>query len=439
MCHEVAAADSEVAQKEEKYIEIAAKIFGLNAKHLALIYGLPVDASAGEDVLHEVHALLDPHHFQNLDPAFMAVADHLRAKLPQKSQAKVSQGKHKITYEKLGEFQQMREQLSEVASEVLEVIQQGIDQDVLPVTTKDEALRVVEKVKSQRFRLAVIGEFSQGKSTLLNALLGEEIQPARAIPCSGTVTVLKHGNRERVICRYKDGQEEEVPVDRYRELASISQEAALSNIADELSNSTIQEIVFEHPRLELCRHQVEIIDSPGLNEHPERTAITERLLENTDAAIFLANASRPLTQGERELIRSLHVKLRGDDSAQPAKNLFVLVNFMDLLRREKDKVDVKELFKRFLQGETPIIAGPQRLHFISAQSALDSMLEGRRDEFLSSFESFTDALQTFLTKERGTLVLQQTGGRLGLYHRFGHREASSPGEGLAKTWGHSGL
>jgi hypothetical protein len=27
----------------------------------------------------------------------------------------------------------------------------------------------------------------------------------------------------------------------------------------------------------------------------------------------------------------------------------------------------------------------------------------------------------------------------GLYHRFGHREASSPGEGLAKTWGHTGL
>jgi hypothetical protein len=258
----------------------------------------------------------------------------------------------------------------------------------------------------------VVGEFSQGKSTLLNALLGEEIQPARAIPCSGTVTVLKHGNRERVICRYKDGQEEEVPVDRYHELASISQEAALSNIADELSKSTIQEIVFEHPRLELCRHQVEIIDSPGLNEHPERTAITEQLLENTDAAIFLANASRPLTQGERELLRSLHTKLRGDDSEQPAKNLFVLVNFMDLLRREKDQVEVKELFTRFLQGEMPIIAGPHRLHFISAQSALDSMLEGRRDEFLSSFESFTDALQVFLTQERGALMLQQMGSRV---------------------------
>jgi len=414
LCHEVAASDDEVAEKEEKYIQIVAKIFGFDAKYLTILFGLSTDNVVESDVLNEVHTFLDPHHFQDLDPAFMAVADHLRAKLPQQPEVEIETSKDNctLTYEKLVEFQKVRGQLSEIAAEVLELIQQGTDQGVLSDTIQDEALRVLEKIKSQRFRLAVVGEFSQGKSTFLNALVGEEVQPTRAIPCSGTVTVLKYGDREKVVCRYKDGQEEEVPIDRYHELASISQEAALSNIADGLSKSTIREIVFEHPRLELCRHQVEIIDSPGLNEHPERTAITEQLLEDTDAAIFLANASRPLAQGERELIRSLHVKLRGDDSGQPAKNLFVLVNFMDLLRREKDQVEVKELFKRFLQGDSPIIASSQRLHFISAQSALDSIIEGRRDEFLSSFESFTDALQTFLTQERGTLVLQQVVSRL---------------------------
>lgn len=414
LCYEMAVSDGKVAQKEEKYIRIAAKILGLNTKHLSILFGVPTDDNVENNALNEVHVLLDPHHFQDLDPAFMAAAENLRSKLPQQKKVETgdSQGDCKITYEKLVQFQKTREQLHEIAAEVLEGIQQGASQGVLSGTIQDEALRVLEKVKFQRFRLAVVGEFSQGKSTFLNALLGEEIQPTRAIPCSGTVTVLKYGDREKVICRYKDGKEEEVPVDRYRELASISKEAALSNIADELSNSIIQEIVFEHPRLELCRHQVEIVDSPGLNEHPERTAITEQLLEDTDAAIFLANASRPLSQGERNLIRSLHTKLRGGDLGQPAENLFVLVNFMDLLKREKDQVEVKELFKRFLQGSSPILVDSQRLHFISAQSTLDSILEGRRDEFLSSFESFTDALQTFLSQECGALVLQQVGGRL---------------------------
>jgi len=412
LCHEVAIADGEIADKEAKYLKIISSILRIDVKFLPCL----LDRSKGEvidyEAISDIHNLLDPHHFQDLDPAFMRAADLLRVKLPSKDHVQDSETEARISYDQLAKFQRIRNQLVEISIPLFELIGQCVEQDVLPAVLRDEAVQILGKVRSQHFRIAVVGEFSQGKSTVLNALLGEEIQPVRAIPCSGTVTVLKHGNRERVICRYKDGQEEEVPIDRYHELASISQEAALSNIADELSKSTIQELVFEHPRLELCRHQVEIIDSPGLNEHPERTAITQQLLEDIDAAIFLANASRPLAQGERELIRSLHVKLRGDDSGQPAKNLFVLVNFMDLLRREKDQVEVKELFKRFLQGDSPIIADSQRLHFISAQSALDSILEGRRDEFLSSFESFTDALQTFLTCERGNLVLQQIGGRL---------------------------
>jgi hypothetical protein len=47
--------------------------------------------------------------------------------------------------------------------------------------------------------------------------------------------------------------------------------------------------------------------------------------------------------------------------------------------------------------------------------------EGKVDEAISEFQKLIEE------------------DKLGLYHRFGHREASSPGEGLAKTWGHTGL
>ena len=218
--------------------------------------------------------------------------------------------------------------------------------------------------------------------------------------------------KQRVICRYKDGREEEVPPEKYQELASISQEAALSNIAEELSKSEIQEIVFEHPGLELCRHQVEIVDSPGLNEHPARTAITHQLLQNTDAVIFLANASRPFTQGEMELLKSIRQQLQGSDSDQPVENLFVLVNFMDLLRRDTDKEHVKQRANNFLHSESPIITGQNRLHFISAQAALDAVLEGRDDEYLRNFRGFTQAIQVFLTEERGSLAMRQMIDRL---------------------------
>ena len=135
----------------------------------------------------------------------------------------------------------------------------------------EEVTKISRNLQSQCFRVAVVGEFSKGKSTLLNALLGEEIQPVRDIPCSGTVTILKYGSQRRVICRYKDGREEEISPTQYQDKASISEDAALGSCEDEIINSEIKEIIFEHPELELCRNGVEIIDSPGLNEQAERT------------------------------------------------------------------------------------------------------------------------------------------------------------------------
>jgi uncharacterized tellurite resistance protein B-like protein/tRNA U34 5-carboxymethylaminomethyl modifying GTPase MnmE/TrmE len=408
LCHEIAAVDGEVAAKEDKYIRGIAKILNIDNRHLSYVLGDSAQQGTDSEALSDIRQLLDPHHFQNLDPALMRAADILRAKLPDQSENQTSGTERKLSYQQLSEFQQRRNQLSALVNELHQLIEQGIEQDILSAELKEQTAQAYKKIRSQRFRLAVVGEFSQGKSTVLNALLGEEIQPVRAIPCSGTVTVLKHGEERRVICRYSDRPEEEVPIDQYQELASISQDAALSNIANELSKSTLQEIVFEHPGLDLCRHQVEIVDSPGLNEHPDRTAITHQLLKDTDAAIFLANASRPFTQGEIELLDSLRQQLQGGAANQPADNLFVLVNFMDLLQRKQDREHVKLRASNCLHGETPLITGTNRLHFISAQAALNAMLEGDDNEYLHSFRDFVQAIQVFLTQERGALVMRQS-------------------------------
>jgi hypothetical protein len=207
-------------------------------------------------------------------------------------------------------------------------------------------------------------------------LLREEIQPVRAIPCSGTVTVLKYGARKRVICLYKDGQEEEIPFEQYQVKAAISEEAAINSFSDELANSNIDEIIFEHPDLNLCSSGVEIVDTPGLNEHPERTALTQKLLKDSDAVIFLTNALKALTWGERQLVEDLRTQLNGGDADAPADNLFILVNFMDLLRRERDRQQVRQLVESFARGRNPVIIGDNRVHYISAQAALDAILEG---------------------------------------------------------------
>jgi hypothetical protein len=79
---------------------------------------------------------------------------------------------------------------------------------------------------------------------------------------------------------------------------------------------------------------------------------------------------------------------------------------MDLLRREKDRQDVRQRLERFVQGQN-IITGENRVHFISAQAALDAILAGTEDEYLKAFQSFTQSIEKFLAVERGSLEIKR--------------------------------
>jgi uncharacterized tellurite resistance protein B-like protein/GTPase Era involved in 16S rRNA processing len=407
--YEMSAADGDMDAREKKYLEVIANRLEINPPYLAVLEaGFTHQKSVEPAALDDVQSLLAPARFHQLDTIFVKAASDLLAALPAKPERKGTQ-KHQVRfYQHLKEFQNYQQKLSNFCNQIYQISQACSNRGFLPQTLTEEIEKASQKFQSKRFRLAVVGEFSQGKSTLLNALLGEEIQPAREIPCSGTVTVLKYGTQKRVVCRYQDGREDEIPFDQYQEKAAISEEAALGNLTNELAQSEIDEIVFEHPDLDLCSSGVEIIDSPGLNEHPDRTAITQKLLKDTDAAIFLTNASRSLTQGERDLLQDLKSLLNGGFPDKPADNLFVLGNFIDLVRTEKGREQVQQRIERFLQGENPIVAGENRIHFISAQSALNAILNGTEDEWLKTFQSFTQSIETFLTLERGSLEIKQT-------------------------------
>ncbi|BAZ37591.1 dynamin family protein [Calothrix sp. NIES-4101] len=406
--YEMSAADGEMDSCEKKYLEIIAKRLGVNPRHLAVLEATFARTSQFESIaLEEVRFLLDPVQFHELDSIFVKAAKDISLALPVKDKTNTEQKTITISYEILKNFQESSKKIDILCSQIYQVIQECQERGFLPNNLILDIADVSKQLKSQNFRIAVVGEFSKGKSTLLNALLGEEIQPAREIPCSGTVTVLKYGREKRVICRYRDGRKEEIPFSEYQQKASISEDAAIGCLSDELAQSEIEEIIFEHPDLELCSSGVEIIDSPGLNEHPERTAITQKLLENTDAIIFLTDVTRSLTQVERDLLQELKVKMNGGKETEVADNIFVVGNFMDLVRTEKGREQVKQRIEKFVLGDKPIVATKNRVHFISAQATLDALKSCSKDEYLNTFQDFTHSLEEFLTMERGDLKVKR--------------------------------
>ncbi|AFY50262.1 hypothetical protein Nos7524_4510 [Nostoc sp. PCC 7524] len=446
--YEMSTSDGKIDLREQRYLEITSHYLKIKPQHLAVLESaFRIKENFEMDVIDEVDELLNPAvlkeintgiiqaSYENLNSPHnhsttiheIAVVNEVDELLNPAVLKEINTGVIQPSYENfnsphnhsttikprlsiyyggLKQFQEFSKQLGTYCDQIFQIVQTCHERGLISKELIDEVSVVSTKIQSHQFRLAVVGEFSQGKSTLLNALLGEEIQPMREVPCSGTVAVLKFGTQKRVVCRYKDGREEEIPFEEYRQKASISEDAAIGSLNEKLTQSAIEEIIVEHPNLTLCNSGVEIIDSPGLNENPELTAITQKLLQDIDAAIFITNASRSLTQGERELLDQLRIKLNSGKNQEPANNLFIVGNFMDLVRTEKGREQVKKRIQNFVEGEQPIIAGKNRVHFISAQAALNAVLHGYQDEYQISFESFIKSLERFLMLERGSLKLQ---------------------------------
>ncbi|TAG94487.1 MAG: dynamin [Oscillatoriales cyanobacterium] len=406
--YQMSAADGTMHDREKQYLTLIADRLGVDARYLTVLEASFSSQSIRDTAtLAEVHSLLAPARFQSLDSMFVRAASHISQHLPAKPKQQKNR-KHSVSsYQELKKFQKYRLELNAVCKTLSSTLENGSDRNVLSPNLTEEVTKISQRLQSQCFRVAVVGEFSKGKSTLLNALLGEEIQPVRDIPCSGTVTVLKYGPQQRVICKYKNGREEEISPQQYKEKASISEEAALGSFGDEIVNSEIKEIIFEHPNLELCRNGVEIIDSPGLNEQAERTLVTQQVLKTTDAVIFLTHAQNALTEKERELLLYLKKELNQGKDGEAGKSIFVLVNFADLLRREESRKQVRQRVETIVKSQN-LIAGENRIHLISAQSALEAILDGTENEYVKSFQDFTKSLEQFLTVERGAIALQQS-------------------------------
>jgi len=406
--YRMAMADSSLDASESKYLRDLGKRLEIESRYLDVLESSFAGKSYNNQDFQEVCDLVDPARFYDLGTVFVNAADDLLTALNQlvKTEIKESQTVASPTnsvsgeYQKLQGFQLQKQSLLKRINHLSELIDGGIKESFLPITFRDEIQAIKDKLESQRFRVAVIGDFSTGKSTLLNALLGEKIQPTSALPCSGTISILKYGETKRVICRYRNDSEEEVPLEEYKSKAAMSKQAALEDSTEEILNNNIKEIIFEHPNLSLCRNGVEIIDTLGLNHCNEATEVTLKLIQTADAIIFTSNAGQLLNQGEKDALKSIKQRYGN----KPLENLFLVVNFMDNLDDDEEVEGVQQKANKII--DDGLIIGKDRIHFISAKLALNAIINSNNNDYLETFQNLTQTLENFLTDERGSIILQ---------------------------------
>jgi len=66
------------------------------------------------------------------------------------------------------------------------------------ITLEKTLTSLRDRLAEGRFQLAVLGQFKRGKSTLLNALLGEDILPSSVIPLTAIPTFIRYGQERSI-------------------------------------------------------------------------------------------------------------------------------------------------------------------------------------------------------------------------------------------------
>lgn len=248
---------------------------------------------------------------------------------------------------------------------------------------------LMAKLAEDRFTLAVIGQFTRGKSSLMNALIGRELLPVGVLPLTSAITILRYGPKERLlICRSDVSLPfpQEEPVGRLAEFVTEK-----GNPGNRLR---VQTATLEVP-LPFLRRGLEFVDTPGIGSAIEaNTATTLKFLPECDAALFVTSVESPFTGAELEFLENVR---------QHIHKIFFVINKMDLLDAN-ERAEVLEFVRGTIRRQTG--ADDVKCFPVSARLGLaDKRAGGRATGSESGLHELEEALARFLSTEKTAVFL----------------------------------
>ncbi len=262
----------------------------------------------------------------------------------------------------------------------------------------------IHNVQNGEFSIVLVGEFSAGKSTFLNALMGEKILPSYSDETTATVNLLQHKSKaehgESGCVYYHDGTTKEI---QNADLETISRYVTTRSDSEKVAQDIKHLTLYLDSKF--LENNVTLVDSPGLNGVADgHREITMEQIEKSSASIFLFNAQQPGKRSDFDFLSDLRKRVNSI--------IFVLNKIDNIKQHEGETVEsviekLKENYKNFYNETTIPEIWP-----ISAYSALDARNSTPLDpsmkpytaehkealEKASRMKEFEDRLWKFLTQ-----------------------------------------
>lgn len=282
-------------------------------------------------------------------------------------------------------FDQSKTQLIRIAERVLALASKHGQ-----IRVHDEASLLLSKLEFAQFNLLVLGEFKRGKSTLINALIGDAVFPTGVLPLTSVVTSISYSPTPRASVIFQDGRNVELKLERIEDFVTEK--------GNPHNSKGVKNVEVEYPSEFLKATGVRIIDTPGVGSvHEHNTRTTFDFLPRADAAIFVFASDQPASRQELDFFKAARLH---------AMHFFLVQNKIDYLSAAD-----KEASLQFLSDAVEAETGEKvPIYPLSAQYALKNNNGGldRQD----GFAAFSSDLIDFLSKNKGDVLIESSKSKL---------------------------
>ena len=249
-------------------------------------------------------------------------------------------------------------------------------------------------------RVLVMGKFSSGKSTFLNALMGQKLLPAKPTPTTAVIGEICYGDKPEATLFPKNGNKTIIiPTSDLPKYIVIDHTE--TNSDTNKAPNPYKKLVIKYP-LDVCKHGITFVDSPGLDDPTCHDAITQEYLPKADAIVYCMNVQQAFGAGDKIEIERLQ--------AMGYKSIIFVLTYYDVLlyndemngTNEADKTRTHYINK--LSRYTDL--GEKGIFFVGSLPALTAKLNG--NEILlkkSNFLPLEKRLKEILFDEKGRMKL----------------------------------
>lgn len=224
-----------------------------------------------------------------------------------------------------------------------------------------EAIALCEAALDPTYRIAVFGPFNYGKSTLLNALLGQKTLPIGLIPTTGAAIAVRYGKQLQSQITLTNGEQ-------YTAMGTqlLQDYAVLNGQRQMRPDVAAVAVTCPHPLLKLG---IEFLDLPGTNDQTAQDALVRERLLTADLILQVLDGRQLMTLGEREYLQDWL-------SDRGIRTVVFVVNFMNLLDVEEQQTLQKRLRLVAESFRADLPPGVSNLFRVDALPALRARLKG---------------------------------------------------------------